>query len=176
VSDPDLAAAARDAGRGDQEAFARLVRATQADVARACTALVDRAAAEDLVQETYLRAYAALPGFRADASVRTWLLGIARHVCIDELRRRSRRRAFFRSLPPTSEALTPTAATDLELLLAALANDRREAFVLTQLVGLSYVEAAAVCDCAVGTIRSRVARARADLLEALEGEQQSGSA
>jgi RNA polymerase sigma-70 factor (ECF subfamily) len=50
--------------------------------------------------------------------------------------------------------------------LAALDEDRREAFVLTQLVGLSYAEAADVCRCPVGTIRSRVARARAELVEA----------
>ena len=52
--------------------------------------------------------------------------------------------------------------------VASLAPDRREAFVLTQIVGLGYAEAAEVCACPVGTIRSRVARARADLVAALE--------
>jgi RNA polymerase sigma-70 factor (ECF subfamily) len=55
---------------------------------------------------------------------------------------------------------------DLTALLPALDGDRREAFVLTQIVGLSYAEAAEVCDCPVGTIRSRVARARAELINA----------
>jgi DNA-directed RNA polymerase specialized sigma24 family protein len=57
----------------------------------------------------------------------------------------------------------PEAQTTVDLLLAALDPDRRAAFVLTQLLGCSYAEAAAVCDCPIGTIRSRVARAREDL-------------
>jgi len=56
-------------------------------------------------------------------------------------------------------------------LIAGLEPERREAFVLTQIIGLSYAEAADVCDCPLGTIRSRVARARADLVAALEGGQ-----
>jgi RNA polymerase sigma-70 factor (ECF subfamily) len=60
-------------------------------------------------------------------------------------------------------------------LLARLSSDRREAFVLTQLLGLPYAEAAEVAGCPVGTIRSRVARARADLVEAL-GEDDAASA
>lgn len=58
----------------------------------------------------------------------------------------------------------------LDAVLSALAPDRHEAFVLTQVVGLGYHEAAAVVGCPVGTIRSRVARARADLVAALEGD------
>ena len=57
----------------------------------------------------------------------------------------------------------PGAQTTVDLLLAALDPDRRAAFVLTQLLGCSYAEAAQVCDCPIGTIRSRVARAREDL-------------
>lgn len=61
----------------------------------------------------------------------------------------------------------PTRAIPVEALLAGLDPDRRQAFVLTQVLGLSYGEAAEVCDCPVGTIRSRVARARADLIARL---------
>ncbi len=60
-------------------------------------------------------------------------------------------------------------AVALRALVDALDTDRREAFVLTQLLDLSYAEAAEVCGCPVGTIRSRVARAREDLVEAMEG-------
>ena len=60
----------------------------------------------------------------------------------------------------------PTAAVDLADGLARLAPERRDAFVLTAMAGLSYVEAAKMCGCPVGTIRSRVARARADLIDA----------
>jgi RNA polymerase sigma-70 factor (ECF subfamily) len=61
----------------------------------------------------------------------------------------------------------------MRTLVAALEPERREAFVLTQVVGLSYAEAADVCSCPVGTIRSRVARARADLVSALGGQSRS---
>jgi RNA polymerase sigma-70 factor, ECF subfamily len=155
------------AARGDAVAFADLVRATQTDVWRACVALVDAQSADDLVQETYLRAHRALPRFAGESSVRTWLLSIARHVCLDEIRSRARQRRLFASQPPRPSYVEPLGGVDVELLIGALAADRREAFVLTQLVGLSYDEAAVVCKCPVGTIRSRVARARADLIDAL---------
>jgi RNA polymerase sigma-70 factor (ECF subfamily) len=60
-------------------------------------------------------------------------------------------------------------------LIADLPSDRREALILTQIVGLSYAEAAAVCGCPLGTIRSRVARARADLMAALADEAGAGA-
>jgi RNA polymerase sigma-70 factor (ECF subfamily) len=148
-------------------AFADLVRATQADVWRACAALVDAQSADDLVQETYLKAHRALPRFAGESSVRTWLISIARHVCVDEIRSRSRQRRLLAAQPPRAPYVEPLGGVDLDLLVDALPADRREAFVLTQLVGLSYDEAAVVCQCPVGTIRSRVARARSDLITAM---------
>ena len=88
----ELAGWAHAARHGDQVAVAELVRATQRDVLRLCTHLVDRQAAEDLTQETYVRALAALPGYRAEAPFRPWLLAVARRTCADALRRRTRRR------------------------------------------------------------------------------------
>jgi RNA polymerase sigma-70 factor, ECF subfamily len=132
----ELTALARAAGRGDRDALAEFVKQTQGDVWRFCAHLVDPAAADDLTQDTYLRAIPALRRFRGDAQVRTWLLAIARRVCAAEMGVRSRDRE-----------------------LAA----RLAAFVLTQLLGCSYAEAADVCDCPVAAIRSRVARAREDL-------------
>lgn len=158
------------AADGDDSAFAHLVRETQADIWRACAALVDSQSAEDLAQETYLRAHRALGRFAGDSSVRTWLLGIARHVCLDEIRTRGRRRRLGLLLPSSPAVTTPVGQVELELLIAALPVDRREAFVLTQVVGLSYAEAAAACGCPVGTIRSRVARAREFLVAQLEEE------
>jgi len=70
-----------------------------------------------------------------------------------------------------------TGEVDLDEAIRALAPERREAFVLTQVTGLSYAEAAEVCEVPVGTIRSRVARARADLLDAVAaGVDEPGSA
>jgi RNA polymerase sigma-70 factor, ECF subfamily len=165
----ELTSLASAAGRGDRDALARFVRQTQGDVWRFCAHLVDPAAADDLAQETYLRAIPALRRFRGDAQARTWLLAIARRVCAAELgfRTRDRELAARLATAPTAglgqSPPEPDAQTTVDLLLAALDPDRRAAFVLTQLIGCSYAEAAAVCDCPVGTIRSRVARAREDL-------------
>lgn len=159
------AEAARD---GDHVAVGHLVRATQAEVRRLCAHLASPADADDLVQETYERALKALRGYRGDAPVRLWLLGIARRTCADAVRRRQRRdRLRGRLLALAAEHQPPAhgAAAENELL-AALDPDRRAAFVLTQLHGLSYADAATACRVPVGTIRSRVARARAELLAA----------
>ena len=77
------ALAARD---GDPAAQAAFVRATQSEVWRLAAALVDPDAADDLAQETYLRAFRALPAFEGRSSARTWLLGITRRTCADHLR------------------------------------------------------------------------------------------
>ena len=119
-----------------------------------------------------MRVFRALPSYHAIGSFRSWVLGITRHVCADEVRRRARHRSLLRRLTSTTVSSAPAAATDIELLVAALPTDQREAFVLTQLVGLSYDEAADACQCPVGTIRSRIARARAALIATInEGEQ-----
>jgi RNA polymerase sigma-70 factor, ECF subfamily len=164
------ALAARD---GDPTAAAALIRATPTEVWRFVAALVEPGSADDLTQETYLRALRALRNFEGRSSVRTWLLGIARRVCADHIRSAVRRRRLLAravSLEPASE----TSPDDHEALLAAtellarLTQPQREAFVLTQLVGLSYLEAADALDVPIGTIRSRVARARIDLVAALD--------
>lgn len=167
----ELSSLARSAALGDRAALTELVRRTQNDVWRLCAHLVDPGAANDLAQETYVRAIPALRGFRGDAPVRTWLLAIARRVCAAEVKSRQRARDMSASVAAraaTSAAATESGlATELIVLLSALDPDRRAAFVLTQVLGCSYAETAAICGCPVGTIRSRVARARADLDEML---------
>jgi len=168
--DDPVTAAALAARAGDPAAAARFVRATQADVWRLCAHLGDPGEAQDLAQETYLRAFRALPAFAARSGARTWLLAIARRVCADAVRER-RRRPRLDLTADVPDAPGPGAdlgdGVALRQAVAALHPDRRDAFVLTQLVGLSYPEAAEVCGCPVGTIRSRVARARADLVGGL---------
>jgi RNA polymerase sigma-70 factor (ECF subfamily) len=154
---------------GDPLAQAAFVRASQRDVWRLCASLVDRQSADDLVQESYLRALRALEKFEGRSTVRTWLLGIARRVCADHLRATVRRRDLDQRLRliRTADAPDPAGAATTGDMLDALGDDQRSAFVLTQLAGLSYAEAAAIEGVPVGTIRSRVARARAELVGAL---------
>jgi RNA polymerase sigma-70 factor (ECF subfamily) len=174
----DLTRLALAAGDGDRQALASFVRASQGEVWRLCAHLVDRQSADDLTQEVYLRAVPALARFRGDSSARTWLLTIARRTCADSLRRTIRQRRLSERLRTTfteDEVLTAgdagSAGQELDGLVAGLDLDRRTAFVMTQLLGMSYAEVAQVCDVPVGTIRSRVSRARADLVAALgEGD------
>lgn len=165
---PDpLTEAALAARAGDQAAAAEFVRASQASVWRLCAHLGDPGETQDLAQETYLRAFRALGAYEGRSGARTWLLAIARRVCADAVRER-RRRPRIDAAAELPDRPVPGAdlgeAVALRAAVAALGPDRREAFVLTQLVGLSYPEAAEVCGCPVGTIRSRVARAREDLV------------
>ncbi len=80
------------AGAGDRVAMTTFVRRTQAEVWRVCSHLGDADNADDLTQETYLRALPALAGFRGESSARTWLLSIARRTCADAVRSRTRHR------------------------------------------------------------------------------------
>ncbi|MEZ5321330.1 MAG: sigma-70 family RNA polymerase sigma factor [Microthrixaceae bacterium] len=152
---------------GDDVAMASLVRATQADLWRLCTFSARPGEEEDLVQEVYLRAMRSAAGFRGESTVRTWLTSIARHVCADHVRRQARERRLLGRVRPASEVHVQWADLGTRGLLAGLDPDRREAFVLTQMAGLSYAEAAEELGCPIGTIRSRVARARADLVESM---------
>lgn len=155
-----LALAARD--ERTEAARTAFVRATQQDVWRLCAHLGDLDHADDLAQETYARALKSLRGFRGDAPAKAWLFTIVRRVVADDIARRQRDRR-----EPTT---TPAAAHDHQTwipvahLLDSLDEDRRTAFVLTQLLGYSYAEAAEMCACPIGTIRSRVARAREGLI------------
>jgi RNA polymerase sigma-70 factor (ECF subfamily) len=169
----ELTSLARAAGRGDRAALATLVQKTQGDVWRLCAHLVDPAAADDLAQDTYLRAIGSLGTFRGDAPARVWLLAIARRACAAQITARSRDRRLALRLAAMPDAGSdigrgqsppePGAQVMADDLMAALEPGRRAAFVLTQLLGCSYAEAAAICGCPVGTVRSRVARAREDL-------------
>ena len=160
-----LALAARD---GDRLALSAFVRGSQAEVWRLCAHLTDRDAADDVTQDAYMRALGALGSFRGDSSARTWLLAIAHRACADHVRKLQRRRLLLGALQdrrPSAAAPALDGIVELDLLLSTLDRDRRTAFVLTQVLGLEYQEAADVVDVPVGTIRSRVARARAQLVE-----------
>ncbi|MFJ8041089.1 sigma-70 family RNA polymerase sigma factor [Kitasatospora sp. NPDC096147] len=181
--DPTVTAWALAAREGDPAAVELFVRATRMDVWRYVTHLSgEPQAADDLTQETFLRALRSLPRFEARSSARTWLLSIARRTVIDRFRFAAARprlldtddwqtaveRSQTGGLPGFDEGVA------LAELLAALPDERREAFVLTAVLGLPYEEAARRTGCPVGTVRSRVNRARAALIRQLtEAERQS---
>ncbi|HUC36760.1 MAG TPA: sigma-70 family RNA polymerase sigma factor [Acidimicrobiales bacterium] len=156
---------------GDEQALESFVEATYDEVWRLCASLVDAQSADDIAQETFVRAVRALRSFRGEASARTWLLSIARHTCSDEVRSMiRRRRRDSHLLEKRREGSVPDASHSAGWLdlVSGLEPDRRAAFVLTQVLGLSYEEAARVCECPLGTIRSRVARARKQLIGQLQ--------
>ncbi|MFD9005457.1 sigma-70 family RNA polymerase sigma factor [Streptomyces sp. NPDC059582] len=175
-TDESITAWALAARGGDARAVEQLVRALQRDVLRYVAHLcADPQAVDDLAQDTFLRALGSLHRFEGRSSARSWLLSIARRAVIDSYRYAATRprlcdvpdwqsaveRAQPRGLPGFDDGVA------LLDLLALLPAERREAFVLTQLLGLPYADAAALSDCPVGTVRSRVARARATLLDLL---------
>jgi RNA polymerase sigma-70 factor (ECF subfamily) len=162
------------AGAGDRQALEWFVRATQRDVWRFVAHLADVASADDLTQETYLRALSSLPRFAGRSSARTWLLSIARRVVVDRarsavVRPRTVTGVDWVEVADAKRAREHGAAgfedvVELTVLLDGLDRDRREAIVLTQVLGLPYADVAEICGCPIGTVRSRVARAREDLL------------
>jgi len=168
-----LALAARGGAPADVEAF---TRAVYADVRRFITYLAGPPSAEDLTQETFVRVLGSLPRFAGRSSARTWLLSIARRVVVDRFRSAACRPvvAHLADWQAVAERCQPRGlpggedGVALADLLARVPHERREAFVLTQLVGVPYAEAAALIGCPIGTVRSRVARARAQLIESLE--------
>ncbi|MFN8032066.1 MAG: RNA polymerase sigma factor SigC [Mycobacterium sp.] len=168
------------AGRGDTAALEAFIRATERDVWRTVAFLGDPGNADDLTQETFLRALGSLPRFSGRSSARTWLLSIARRVVVDQIRRNQARPRSAYSVDLDHVLDTRRSAArfediiEIRMLLDGLDPDRRDALMLTQVLGLSYAEAAEVCGCPVGTIRSRVARARDDLMSAANRDDQVG--
>ncbi|MEH0635343.1 sigma-70 family RNA polymerase sigma factor [Streptomyces bottropensis] len=186
TTDESITAWALAARGGDPEAVERFVGALHRDVQRFVAHLcADPQAVDDLAQDTFLRALGSLHRFEGRCSARTWLLSIARRAVTDSFRHAAARprlsdvpdwrlaveHAQPRGLPGFDDGV---ALTDL---LGALPEERREAFVLTQMLGLSYEDAADLTGCPIGTVRSRVSRARATLvalLAAAEEVQQEG--
>ena len=155
---------------GDRLALGAAIRLSQAEVWRVAAHLVGQHEADDVTQDVYLRAWRALPGFRVESSGRTWLLSITRRACVDAVGRQSRWRRLTARLQAESTAgMSAGPGVDemhgLGDLVTSLPPAQREAFVLTQISGCSYAEAAEMCGVEIGTIRSRVARARQELVE-----------
>lgn len=133
----------------------------------------DRAAADDLAQEALLRAWQARASYEPGTQLRAWLFVIVRNLFYSDRRRAWRSVAYDET---AAERTLQTKSVQAELLelddvrraLALLPDDQREALVLVTAGGLSYEEAAQICGCAVGTIKSRVNRGRRALAQVLE--------
>ncbi|MFJ5726641.1 sigma-70 family RNA polymerase sigma factor [Streptomyces paradoxus] len=175
-ADASITAWALAARGGDPAAVEHFVRALHRDVVRYVAHLcADPQAVDDLAQDTFLRALGSLHRFEGRSSARTWLLAIARRAVADSIRYTAvrPRPADLPDWEPAAELAQPRGLPGFDdgvallELLAGLPDERREAFVLTQVLGLPYAEAAALSNCPVGTVRSRVARARATLLALL---------
>ena len=173
--DPDLASLER-ARAGDNGAFEALVLRYQARIVNYASAMVhDAGAAEDVAQETFVRAWRGLGRFRGESTFKTWLYRIATNVARTHLDRRGRRaRIADRSLDDEAEPLqagdVPSPAPDAETALARreaidralseLPDELRQALVLRDVEGLDYKEIAGVTGAPIGTVESRIFRAR----------------
>lgn len=157
---------------GDARAFDRFVRATEPDVRRFCRWMCQPGAdLDDLVQETYLRAFRGVGSFRSESSGRAWLLTIARRVCADHVGRLVRDRRNLAVAPMAPDRVGCSSGyLDLTDEVQRVPSVYRNAFLLVAVLGFSYDEAGRILDCPRGTVQSRVARARAHLATRLVDE------
>lgn len=170
---------------GDQSAFEQLVLDNQNKVYSLALRMVnDREEADDLAQEAFLKAWQGLPAFQGDSSFSTWVYRLASNVCIDYLRKQKRRREVepVLSLDDEESGWTEPADWDqdpqrqLERAersravargLEALPDHHRQVLTLRELSGLSYQEIGQALELDIGTVKSRIARARLALRKIL---------
>ncbi len=172
MHDPDPRTLAR-AREGDLTAFEELVRMYQADLWRFAYHLTrDRALAEDVTQEAFLRAFRFLRSFRGDSKFASWLFRIARNCGLDAIR--SRASHLGREHPAPVGPSDPEVRAELGAALRSISDEHREPFLLIEVFGLSYQEAADVLQLKVGTVKSRMHRARLALVGALAVEEDAG--
>ncbi|MFO1119271.1 MAG: sigma-70 family RNA polymerase sigma factor [Rhodospirillales bacterium] len=139
------------------------------------TLVNDRDRADDLVQETVLKALSNLDRFQIGTNIRAWLFTILRNSFFSELRKQRREVAdsdgkYAAQLTTRATQVDKVELRDFRRALEKLPSEQREALMLVGPAGFSYEEAATFCGCAVGTIKSRVNRGRNRLTEMIEGE------
>jgi RNA polymerase sigma-70 factor (ECF subfamily) len=147
---------------GDDDAFTRVIRLCEADVRRFSSWFShSRDEIDDVTQETFLRAYRGLQSYRGDSGATSWLLSIARRVCLDFAEKKKKEESLAKQLRQ-AQAMNDDEGHSVEIrhLVAGLPLQFREAFVLVRILGYRYEEAAVVLNCPRGTVQSRVARAR----------------
>ncbi len=173
--------------RGDKQAFGLLVAKYQRKLARLLSRLIrDPAEVEDIAQETFIKAYRALPSFRGDSAFYTWLyrIGIntAKNFLVSQGRRAPTSTDFdseeaetfddgdqLRDInTPERLLMTKQIGNTVNEAMEALPEELKTAIVLREIEGLSYEEIAAIMECPIGTVRSRIFRAREAISEKLK--------
>lgn len=155
----------RAAAAGDEQAFTALMRSTQPHVWRFARHLLgDDELAADVTQETFVKLHRSLHRYRFDARFSTWLLRIARNAAVDEQRRISRRHRLSAAITPSAGGADASLGAELKAALSTLSPRLREAFVAVEVFGMPYQDAAEVLDVPSGTVKSRVFRARVELV------------
>lgn len=167
--------------QGQRQAFDLLVKKYQARILALILRFVrDRHEAEDVAQETFVRAYRALANFRGDAAFYTWLYRIAINTAKNHLAARSRRTpdvdidsseaeqlggedALRHADTPEGEVLAQELEAIVHKAIAGLPDELRTALMLREFDGLSYEDIAIIMRCPVGTVRSRIFRAREEV-------------
>jgi RNA polymerase sigma factor (sigma-70 family) len=158
-----------------QNAIADLVPALRAFARTFCPRSAD---ADDLVQDTLVRAIANMNKFEPGTKLKAWLFTIMRNAFYTSIKRYNREKPGFAadvaSTSAAEQSMLPAqewhiALGEMHEAINNLPEKQREMLVLIAVLGTSYEEAAEICGCEVGTVKSRLSRARASLLEALEG-------
>ncbi len=173
--------------KGDARAFEELVNLYEKKVYNLAYRMTGNAEdARDITQDAFIKIYSSLSSFRGDASFSTWLFKIVSNMCLDELRRR-RRRSFVsldeplrqedgdlpRQMPdvrmnPENEVEKRHIQAMVHRAILSLTEDHRMVIVLRDLQGFSYDEIAEMMDCSLGTVKSRLNRARLALRRQLQ--------
>lgn len=182
---------------GDHQAYRALVERYEGRIYNlACSIVGDREAARDAVQTAFIRAYQALPRFRADAGFYTWLYRIAVNVCLNASQKEKRRRDttslddllesghfysehLWERRTPHGDFERMQLQETIQRILDHLSPDHRLVIVLKDIQGFSQEEISETLNCSVGTVKSRLSRARAnlrDLLRPVYDEWREGSA
>lgn len=169
--------------KGDREAFEHLVKIYEHKVYTIAYRLMgNHADAADLAQDAFIKIYQALPNFRGDSSFSTWIYHITVNVCRDELRKRQRRPTVslddnngegnnntyeIRSTAPGPEEMLDRSETQamIQQCLDSLTDDYRTILVMREIQELAYEEIADMLGCSLGTVKSRLSRARQALKE-----------
>ena len=171
---------------GDKQAFDKLVQKYQRKLSRLLSRFIrDHAEVEDVAQEAFIKAYRALPSFRGESAFYTWLyrIGIntAKNYLVSQGRRAPTSTSFDSEEAETFEdgdqlrdintperlLMTRQIGETVEDAMAALPEELRTAIMLRELEGLSYEEIAGIMECPIGTVRSRIFRAREAIAERL---------